>query len=149
MSKFGHGTCLARGKNGAPCNRNEECESVYCDDGKCAPKPGTGQAGEYCHRDEHCQSDFCISGRCYQLADLGDVCRKDAECDSGYCADTFLGGGWGRCAPKNKTGKSGDYCHHNDHCASGECICRSDWWRFGFCANWDGWGRGSVKGTCK
>lgn len=146
MNKFGHGTCLARDKNGAPCNRNEECESEYCDSGKCAPKPGTGESGKYCHRDEHCQSDFCISGKCYQLADLGDVCRKNAECESGYCADTLLGGGWGRCA-RDRGGKSGEYCHHDNHCASGECDCRHGW--FGFCANWEGWGRGSRKGTCK
>jgi LysM repeat protein len=141
-----HGVCIPRDENGASCLENEQCQSDYCDGGKCAPKPGTGQAGEYCHRDEHCQSDFCIAGRCYQLADLGDVCRKNAECESGYCADTFLGGGWGRCA-RDGDGKSGEYCHHDNHCQSGRCDCEHGW--FGFCANWEGWGRGSVTGTCK
>lgn len=47
-------------KNGADCQRNDECQSNYCADGKiCAPRDGTGLAGEYCHHNNQCFSGSC------------------------------------------------------------------------------------------
>lgn len=159
--------------DGDSCSANEECESWYCADawpwqkGKCAPKDGTGQVGDYCHHDNHCASGACVCpdykydgafckdwakfsplthGTCSLPAVKkrnGDYCAKGEECISGYCADGK------RCAPKDGTGQSGDYCHHNNHCRSKTCDCPkgTDW--LGFCQGWEtlNWQKGQS-GTC-
>lgn len=67
-----------------------------------------------------------------QAGALGTVCRSNSECNTGYCADNK------RCAPRDGTGKPGQYCHNNNHCQFGECLCpngRTD--IFGFCPGFD------------
>lgn len=66
----------------------------------------------------------------------GGVCEVNADCRSGYCADgTF-------CAPRDGTGRAGEYCHHGNHCRSGTCSCgersgRRGILEAGFCPQWD------------
>jgi LysM repeat protein len=134
-----HAICETRFTNGEFCRRDQECDSGHCANGKCAPKDNTGSPGEYCHHSNHCfygicycpdgtraiGNSFCpgwenftptLHGVCQTRAKNGDSCGGNKECESGYCAD-------GKCAPKNGTGEGGDYCHHDDHCASKTCIC--------------------------
>jgi len=148
-------TSAARG-NGYTCVRDTDCTSGHCADGKkCAPQDGKGQGGDYCHHDNHCKSNICAcpgnpntdrgfcrdweswpegqvqgkTGFCVEQLPNGQMCTRNEDCRSGHCADGK------RCAPKDGTGKAGDYCHHNNHCASKNCHCK-DWDGNDFCGNW-------------
>ena len=146
--------------NGQYCSENFECISGYCADGRiCAPRDGTGRGGEYCHHNNHCASGTCICPDGYQ-GDFckvatkqgycagrdgegqGGRCRADSDCAPGLrCADGR------RCAWPDGTAKAGQYCHHDNHCASKNCKCPADK-SWGFCAGWerfnDAWIRSSV-----
>ena len=70
---------------------------------------------------------------------LGKSCKKTSECGKGlHCANDKF------CAPIDYTGKHGDYCHHDNHCASSRCECPGGK-SFGFCSNYE---KGNNKGTC-
>ncbi len=120
--------------------------------GKCAPEnyPVNTEGGNYCHHDNHCASKTCRCekgafgfckewekwpagqydaadadkrriGRCAPLALIGSRCEKNENCarhvnGTVQCVQ-------GRCAPKDGLGRRDDYCHHNNHCASGVCRC--------------------------
>jgi len=141
--------------DGYPCARSNECLSGYCADGKfCAPKNDTGKAGAYCHHDDHCASGLCVCpdgwesgdkgfcrgwqnftttkhGVCSVQSKNGEKCTQNKDCASGYCADGKL------CAPKDGTGKAGAYCHHDNQCATGLCLCPDGWeGNRGFCKGW-------------
>jgi LysM repeat protein len=133
------GTCGKGYGMGEFCNGDNDCASNYCANGQCAPKNGTGQYREYCHHNDHCATGLCYCPEGYGLGGFcknhdslaeedygyctyrgdkvkGTKCSENSDCESNHCAD-------GLCAPRNKTGLSGDYCHHNDHCYSKVCDC--------------------------
>ena len=156
-----HGRCLAQNVNGQQCRDDANCESGNCADGRCAPEDGKGRNGEYCHHNNHCQTGtctcvngvdllgFCLDwenhteqeilagggGRCSSVLSLGSTCKKDSQCGPGNkCADAWRLP-FGRCAPADTTGLPGEYCHHDNHCASGSCNqCVKDG---AFCKNWE------------
>jgi len=143
--------------DGFKCTQNTQCKSGYCANGKrCAPKDGTGKSMDYCHHDNHCASGSCNCskgfggfcrewekwpegknfgagvGSCDAKQDHGGPCRKDSECKSGsFCANGK------KCAPRDGRGKSNGYCHHDNHCRTGQCICPRGAKSFGFCSNWE------------
>lgn len=150
---------------GTLCATDAECQSTYCADSfRCAPRDQTGQPGEYCHHDNHCRSQRCScdnfqraadsfcnnfrggnQGTCLARRDNGDDCTRNENCTSGYCADAgkvtnldfWPATSGGRCAPVDSTGAVGAYCHHDNHCSSGNCNCPGGK-SFGFCAAWEG-----------
>jgi hypothetical protein len=75
--------------------------------------------------------------------DLGSACSNDRDCISNYCADGRF------CAPRDGTGQPGQYCHHDNHCASSICNCPGDRHTGGraFCSNWES-RTGANRGTC-
>ena len=127
--------------NGAPCYRDDICQSGFCDDGKCTPG-GYGIGGDYCHKNKHCNTGVCQCpdgwdgdrckgwetfnaekhGSCVDGRKNGDSCAhiqgaaSHKVCASGYCAD-------GKCTPPEGSGLGGDYCHNNAQCANFICIC--------------------------
>ena len=147
--------------NGYFCRWNGQCKSGYCaNDKKCAPKDYTGKPGDYCHHNNHCASGSCecekglhgfcrnyeswaagprkksASGRlvgiCNAKEPLASLCTRNTECISGQCADGK------RCSPQDGTGKPGQYCHHNNHCASKRCACPNGNANFlGFCEKFE------------
>lgn len=114
-------------------------------------------SGDYCHHGNHCMTGKCVcpdgtvadksfcpdyrswpegheigkTGTCSELADFGAFCSRNEECMLQHCADGK------RCAPKHKKGEKGQYCHHNNHCKSGDCICPGGRKSYGFCANYE------------
>ena len=152
-----------KSKNGFVCRYDDDCESWNCDGAKsdgsrvgvCTPKKDMGLPGEYCYRHDQCISDgYCLCPNylydgdyCAGWNDFGVVthgkcmgpepkerngaaCYANIDCLSGYCADGE------RCAPVDGTGKSGDYCHHNNHCQSKTCMCPGGRNFWGFCSDW-------------
>ena len=87
-------------------------------------------------RSNSCQPNGIGIGAGSRLAN-SELCTTDRECASGHCADGRF------CAPRDGTGRAGDYCHHNNQCERGlVCHCARD--IFGFCIGWrqdDGQGR--------
>jgi hypothetical protein len=106
----GVGICGNKLKDGAACKFGKECRGNVCD-----PVSRT------------CRSEFTDISNGY-------FCKFNGQCKSGYCADGK------KCAPLDTTGIPGDYCHHNEHCASGSCECAKGFG--GFCRNWESWGPG-------
>ena len=148
-------TAEAQRANGQACSNDNHCASNYCADGRrCAPRDGTGQPGAYCHHDNHCAAQRCNCthglfgfckdweswngnidprrGFCEDVAQPnGSDCRKNEECASNHCANGRV------CAPQDNRGRTGDYCHHNNHCRS-SCFCpggNDQSW--GFCSNYE------------
>lgn len=134
----GAGSCGSKTADGIVCSADEQCTSGRCVDWRCGPNDGTAAANEYCHHDNHC-SDTYSSGEC--LCDNkyvtgvcfgdgicgskkfdGDACTDGEQCDSGRCVD------W-RCGPEDRTARYGEYCHHDNHCASTTCDCGVRDWR--------------------
>lgn len=74
---------------------------------------------------------------------LGAECRVNSDCTSGYCANGRF------CAPQDGTGQIGDYCHHDNQCASGDCRCPGDLntEETTFCSNWE-IRTGAEQGMC-
>ncbi|MCJ7434601.1 MAG: hypothetical protein MUO77_14035, partial [Anaerolineales bacterium] len=129
--------------NGGKCSSNYVCASGYCANGLCAPPDGFGRVGDYCHHNQHCANHYCVCpygydgdfckgyrwftdkpgqhGTCgeWQGAVNGEACKVDNDCQSRHCADN-------KCTPINETGLYGEYCHHDNHCASGSCMCLGD-----------------------
>lgn len=61
-------------------------------------------------------SIFFSSSSYGQSRPFGRKCTNSSQCFHGQCAN-------GRCAPYNGEGRDHDYCHHNDHCRSRDCVC--------------------------
>ena len=144
------GTCAEGWENGDRCEKDSECASGYCaDNWRCAPPDKTGRLGDFCYHDEHCgnKTCYCATGRdwlgfckgwkentpldtkfgfCdeWEGPENGTPCKDNGDCKSNYCAN-------GACAPRDGSGLAGDYCHHNNHCYSGKCLCvqgsHADW----------------------
>ncbi len=115
---------------GQPCNRKFMCarataNAAQCVQGKCAPEDDTGTTGMYCHHNNHCISGKCIGNQCQALVDVGGSCKRDHHCRGGNRA--FWGGDWtarcerGKCVPRDFVGDNGDFCQHDNHCASMVC----------------------------
>ena len=151
-------------RNNSQCDSN-----YCADNFRCAPIDYSGQKDQYCHHDNHCSSKRCscnngmrernsfctdwkngASGKCLARRPNGSDCTDDYNCESGYCADNgkvrsldWWPNRGGRCAPHDGTGKpntvGGNYCHHNNHCKNGNCICPPgagpNFW--GFCSDWE------------
>jgi len=153
-------------KNGDRCAEDSDCASGHCADKyRCAPIDKTGRLGDFCYNDEHCgnKTCYCATGRdllgfckgwkentpldtnfgfCdeWEGPPNGTLCKDNGDCKSNYCAN-------GACAPRNGSGLTGDYCHHNDHCFSGKCACNvgdPDFW--GICRTADD--KSISQGTC-
>ena len=152
---------------GYGCLNDEDCRSGHCAAGKkCAYRNGVGEAGDYCHHDEQCGSGLCIcpdgweggsglckgweqftlfgpNGTCSAQFEDGYNCTDDKDCISGNCADDKL------CAPEDGTGIVGDYCHHDNHCQTGLCLCPDGWeGGSGFCKGWENFSADGSHGTC-
>lgn len=132
------GFCATGMANGKYCSKNSECASGHCDKAICAPKNGLGQGGDYCHHNDHCANVSCFcpygqttSGSCksdknrqpfgscaalHNLLPNGQACTENVFCESQYCTEN-------KCAPRDGTGLSGEYCHHKNQCYSGVCMC--------------------------
>jgi LysM repeat protein len=150
------------------CTKNSQCGSGYCANKICAPEEPTGQIGDYCHHNNQCANDFCFCpdgwngdfcsnydanadflnrrGACQFTpgSPNGYSCTEKNDCTSNYCAN-------GVCAPKDKSGVDGEYCHHNNHCRSGTCACpsgKASFWTLGFCPDWEDFTNNSH-GVCK
>lgn len=152
--------------NGQFCNDNRQCASGHCADGRrCAPRDRTGVHNSYCHHDNHCVNQNCVCaeggfgycanwerwlpgtnadypniGRCV-VSHIGTAigagynCEgRRNQCGAGLqCADGKV------CAPEDRRGRSGQYCHHDNHCNSGFCHCPGGNKSWGFCAGWEGY----------
>ncbi|MCJ7434089.1 MAG: LysM peptidoglycan-binding domain-containing protein, partial [Anaerolineales bacterium] len=149
------GSCAPGTANGESCKQDNDCASEHCAEGLCAPQNGLGKLGSYCHNDNHCATGACYcpsgkaigfyprfcqgfesatsdkQGSCSNFGGKktnGEACTSEDECASVYCAEN-------KCAPRNGTGLSGAYCHHNDHCYSRICECQKIMGS-GFCINY-------------
>jgi hypothetical protein len=81
--------------SGDDCEKNEECKSNSCVEGKCEDKKA---AGDECEHDSDCNSGTCSGGKCGGKKAEGEDCSADDECDSGRCKlekCTGAGGGKG------------------------------------------------------
>lgn len=130
--KIKPGKCSAHTKVplGQPCNRKYMCaraisNAAQCVQGKCAPEDDTGTTGMYCHHNNHCISGKCIGNQCQSVVDVGGSCKKDHHCRGGN--KEFWGSDWtarcerGKCVPRDYVGANGDFCQHDNHCASMVC----------------------------
>jgi len=136
---YEHGTCVARDQNGAPCSRDEDCESGNCAEAfgggkRCAPKEGEGQGyGDYCHHHNQCQSGWC---RCPEgpenilLKPRGAVYPRG----SNLSPTELCTWGPGDCVPVQENGAT---CWKNENCESGNCADEK-------CAPQPGTGAGGV-----
>ena len=75
--------------NGAPCERNKDCQSGDCDldrllGGNCGPFAD----GYVCTRDKDCTNGNCLEGRCH-LKSNGQACTADTQCASTLCRDAL------------------------------------------------------------
>jgi hypothetical protein len=67
---------------GADCEKDIECDSGSCSDGKCAEKK---DAGESCQSEDECKSGSCSDGKCVAKKEEGEDCESSDECDSNRC----------------------------------------------------------------
>jgi hypothetical protein len=67
------------------CQKDDDCDSGSCSDGKCGAKK---QNGDECQKDSECSSDQCASGKCSggKKAE-GEDCESDEDCDSSRCKE--------------------------------------------------------------
>ena len=151
--------CRSKASEGAKaCLVDSGCD-VYqeCKHYRCVTKPGEEFYAEYfrrnpafpCTEDYQCDEyNYCdkrnnlcmpIKGAPHYKAD-GSQCTRNAQCVSENCADKRF------CAPKDRTGPAGNYCHHNNHCSSGTCACPNGRDILGFCVGYE---NGTNKGVCQ
>jgi len=123
------------------------------------------QKPDYCHHGDHCQTGTCICpdgkwaytdfcpgheswsepqpgvklGKCLGYGGYGTKCSHNEQCLSDICANGK------RCAPKDGTGRPGQYCHHDNHCISGNCICPAGAKSWGFCTNWENYSDEEIR----
>lgn len=111
--------CTAGVALGQSCSSGPSCKSGRCDGAKhkCIPNDGTGKVGDYCTHDNQCKNKDCSGYQCRAPKGLGESCSSNAGCTSGRC-DSAPGNPH-NCIPNDGTGKSGDYCTHNNQCKSG------------------------------
>ncbi len=132
--------CQAVAALGQSCKKDKHCRggnrafwdrdwTARCERERCVPRDYLGDNGDFCQHDNQCTSLICAQGRCLGGAlPLGAKCKKEEQCAGGNRA--ILGNRWtahcpqGRCAPRDKTGDIGSYCHHDNHCTQGlRCKC--------------------------
>lgn len=77
------GTCVRRLADGAPCERDGECESTRCRDGRCR----ASALGEPCDASRQCASGYCDGSRRCAPSDapIGASCDMPAACASRVC----------------------------------------------------------------
>jgi hypothetical protein len=82
--------CKAQKAAGESCEKDSQCKSSACVDGKCAEKLS---GGESCEKDDQCLSGSCSEGKCTSTSKKGDgeECSYDDDCESGSCKE-------GKCA---------------------------------------------------
>jgi hypothetical protein len=94
--------CAGAGKDaGEECDKDKECKSHSCLDGKCAE--GSLAEGEECEKDAQCKSGMCTDDKKCGAAKKGEgeECGADDECDSGKCReDKCQGAGRGGKFPR-------------------------------------------------
>lgn len=135
ISPAGGGQCRPQVGIGAYCEDNNACAGGRrCDRGpfthgtrRCIPNNGEGQVGDYCSDVDHCANQNCVSpeggGECRAPAGIGEYCETNAGCAAGRRCDNGDGTqGTRLCIPDNGEGQGGDYCSHDHHCASIDCI---------------------------
>lgn len=125
FARHGHGVFEV----GAVCATNDNCLSGRCHGGtgRCIPVDGTGELWDYCTHDNHCINRNCISpaggGQCRPQVGIGAYCEDNNACAEGRRCDRGAGTqGTRRCIPDDGEGQGGDYCSHDNHCASIDCI---------------------------
>lgn len=120
----------------------EDCElHTDCSGGACEPRygcigaDGSMAEGEFCTEDRQCQGDLvCVTHYdATYLVDLpqnacappplalGDTCAEHGDknpCERGFCAGSP---GHYRCTLPDGHGRMGDYCDHDNQCASLKC----------------------------
>lgn len=125
--------CIELRPDGAPCYKDFQCTSGFCDpleqacgrrvggqpcevDQDCAGghcDPGTSKCGlpdgADCWDPEDCQGGACESGECVTQSELGGPCNRDEECVSDRC--------WG--------GECKKACYTQDECDPGQWC--DDW----------------------
>jgi hypothetical protein len=138
------------GLDGEFCNHDTQCRNI-CFESECQPKHDlrgrcaedsdclercdeaaevciahylSAPDGTFCTRDGQC-INACISGRCAPRRDYGGYCDSNADCLERRCDRGLFTTNTGKCIPNDGTGKSSDYCTHNNHCdGSRGLVCR-------------------------
>lgn len=87
----GIGFCLAgaagEGADAASCQRDTDCASLYCIEGKCRT-PCAGNATALCPEGSQClATPLSGCGACGSPKELGDVCLSFEECPDRLCAE--------------------------------------------------------------
>ena len=125
---------------GESCSYNGNCVSGWCDSGwgtsntkKCMPRAGTGNLNDWCSNNNQCASGRCgglrqdVSGRWYPgrctntTSALGEFCSVNSDCASTYCDRGDGTSKTSMCMPRGGAGRSGDWCSHDNQCASRVC----------------------------
>ena len=111
--------CTAKLDDGEECDRNNECESGFCNTNLfensntnnpdlCMPKK---PVGEQCDDNNDCASNICFDFECTNKIPIGGTCNANSQCRSGMCWNS-------KCTDKLPIGGS---CHANSQCRSGMC----------------------------
>ena len=106
-------------ESGKSCQTDNYCESNNCVNFKCVNKSGAN--GSSCDDIYDCDSYYCNEGKCEAFTPQpnGTECIAHEDCASGYCyctEDSFIG----QCADKAPQ-NNGESCKINDECKSQYC----------------------------
>ncbi len=111
--------------NGKSCSNNNQCRSGRCDMApgnphRCIPNDGTGSKGTYCTHNNQCKpGKSCVAHECGgKTRGVGEKCYGNGDCAGGRRCD----GKTHKCIPNDGTGKTGQYCTHNNHCKNKNCV---------------------------
>jgi uncharacterized protein YukE len=63
----GNFSCGGGGGGGTGCTTSSECQSGFCDNGKCTEPPLLNGSGQGCTTDADCYSGKCMQGQCVQI----------------------------------------------------------------------------------
>jgi hypothetical protein len=101
-----HGPIPVPAASGSPCEIPPDCESAFCEDGRCCDAP--------CGEDSSCDIAG-FEGGCIPLRRSGESCDKDADCEFSQicCAD-------GLCGPA--TADDDSPCSVDLDCESAHCL---------------------------
>ncbi|KAF7324940.1 hypothetical protein MKEN_00536300 [Mycena kentingensis (nom. inval.)] len=95
--------------NGQRCAKDAQCQSDYCDSGKCENKKAIGRS---CSSNSGCISGICKGRKCaHGTKHNGQKCSAHVQCGSDYC-------GHSKCLPKAANGK---WCDTDHGCKSDIC----------------------------
>lgn len=111
-------------KYGESCRDDWHCEGqLLCQNNVCLNVRDKLTFGENCNIGEQCESNFCDFGKCgvgQQTTPIGVQCQYNSECRSGICNSTQ----YNRiCFSSSRLqGFSGDPCSSPGSCLSNRCI---------------------------